>query len=52
MEKNKHKRSDNVDTDRVFTHARLYYSANVYVDIYPKKEKSGLPKISAGGDAQ
>ena len=38
--------------DRVFTHARLYYSANVYVDIYPKKEKSGLPKISAGGDAQ
>lgn len=23
--------------DRVFTYARLYYSANVYVDLYPRK---------------
>lgn len=27
--------------DRVFTHARLYYSHKVYVDIFPRKEKTG-----------
>jgi len=37
--------------DRVFMHARLHYSANVYVDIYPKKVESGLPKLFRGGDA-
>ena len=38
--------------DRVFTHARLYYSSSVYVDLYPKKEDSGLPKLLTGGDAR
>ncbi len=38
--------------DRVFMHARLHYSANVYVDIYPKKAETGLSKRLTGGDAQ
>lgn len=38
--------------DRVLTHARLHYLANVYVDIYPKKVESVLPKLLTGGDAQ
>lgn len=30
--------------DRVFAHARLYYSHKVYVDIYPKNEHGGENK--------
>lgn len=38
--------------DRVFTHARLYYSATVYVDLYPKKAETSRLKHLTGGDAQ
>ena len=38
--------------DRVFTHARLHYSSNVYVDIYPKKVEAEQSKHLSGGDAQ
>lgn len=38
--------------DRVFTHARLHYSSNVYVDIYPKKIEAEQSKHLSGGDAQ